>query len=86
MCIFSDLKVFLKKVNGEPGEGIHKYRVLNIAILDVIGTILMSYLFSKLFKVSFPLILLVAFLTGIAMHRIFDVRTTIDKLLFPRPS
>ena len=72
-----------KNFFGKPHEGIHKYRICNIAIVDVILTIFLAliiYLFIPEYNYFYILILL--FLLGIILHRIFCVRTTIDKLLF----
>jgi hypothetical protein len=73
-----------KNALGEPGKGIHSYRVFGIAIADVIMTIIGAFLISYFFKFSFIKTLLILFLTGIVLHRLFCVRTTVDKLLFPR--
>jgi len=74
-----------KNALGEPGKGIHSYRLFGLAIADVIMTIIASFLISYFFKFSFIKTLLILFLTGIVLHRFFCVRTTIDKLLFPHP-
>ena len=74
-----------KNALGEPGKGIHSYRLFGVAIADVIMTIVVAFFISYFFKFSFIKTLLVLFLTGIVLHRVFCVRTTIDKLLFPRP-
>jgi hypothetical protein len=71
-----------KNALGEPGKGIHSYRLFGVAIADVIMTIIAAFLISYFFKFSFIKTLLVLFLTGIVLHRLFCVRTTIDKLLF----
>jgi uncharacterized membrane protein len=71
-----------KNALGEPGKGIHSYRLFGVAIADVIMTIIGAFLISYFFKFSFIKTLLVLFLTGIVLHRLFCVRTTIDKLLF----
>ena len=63
-------------------EGAHKYRLFDIAIVDVIMTIGGAYLISKYAKQDFKLILTIFVLLGIIMHRLFCVKTTIDKLLF----
>ena len=77
LCAYSD-------IFGKPNTGLHAYRVFNIAIIDVVATIGVSYLIyiylSK--KINFTLILLLMFMLGIILHRLFCVRTTIDKLLF----
>ena len=72
-----------KNVLGEPGKGIHSYRIYNIAILDVIGTIIGAYILYLFFpKYNYFFILLCLFLLGIILHRIFCVPTTIDKFIF----
>ena len=67
---------------GAPNTGSHKYRILNIAIIDVIATIFVVFIISKAFKYNFKNVLIILFLVGIIAHRLFCVRTTIDKLLF----
>jgi hypothetical protein len=71
-----------KNIIGMPGEGIHSYRIFNIAILDVLVTIMLGYIISLFTKYKFVTVLVVLFLLGIISHRVFCVRTTIDKLLF----
>jgi fatty acid desaturase len=71
-----------KDILGKPKEGVHKYRIFNIAIVDVILTILLALFISYIFKFNFWITLLIIFLIGILAHRIFCVRTTIDKILF----
>ena len=71
-----------KNALGEPGKGIHSYRLFGVAIADVIMTIIGAFLIAYFFKLSFIKTLLVLFLTGIVLHRLFCVRTTLDKLLF----
>lgn len=72
-----------KNILGKVGEGIHSHRFINLAIMDVLLTILGSYLLSLIFQWNFWITLIVVFILGIILHRIFCVRTTIDKLLFP---
>ena len=72
-----------KNALGEPGKGIHSYRLFGVAIADVIMTIVGAFLISYFFKFSFIKTLLVLFLTGIVLHRLFCVRTTVDKLIHP---
>jgi len=68
---------------GIPNKGIHSYRFLNLAIADVIMTIIVAMLISYIFKISFIYTAISLFILGIILHRLFCVRTTIDKLLFP---
>lgn len=73
-----------KDALGIPGKGIHSYRIFNIAIADVIMTIIGAYILSLVFKTPFTYTLISLFILGIILHRIFCVRTTIDKLLFDK--
>jgi hypothetical protein len=73
-----------KDIFGKVGEGVHSYRVFNIAIVDVIATIIMAYLL-KIFvfpKRSFLKLTIILFLLGIILHRLFCVKTTVDKYIF----
>jgi uncharacterized membrane protein (DUF373 family) len=72
----------LKNIFGEPRKGIHKYRIADIAIVDVVGTIVVSWLISYFMQYSFWKTLTVLFLLGIILHRLFNVRTKIDTKLF----
>ena len=71
-----------KDALGKPKTGIHSYRIFNIAIADVIMTIIASLIISYFFKFNFWITLIILFLLGILLHRIFCVKTTVDKILF----
>ena len=76
LCPYKDLL-------GKVGEGAHSYRVANIAIVDVLLTIAAAFILHFLFPMYSVLsIAVVLFLLGIILHRLFCVRTTIDRLLF----
>ena len=84
-----------KDILGKPDEGLHSIRIFNIAIIDVLLTIAFAgaiyYLVGWIWGfnnkwISFWWILIGCFVLGIILHRLFCVRTTIDKLLFPRNS
>ncbi len=68
---------------GMPKQGVHSYRFINLAIVDVIMTIIGAYLISNAFGYSFWIILGILFISGIVLHRLFCVQTTLDKILFP---
>ena len=78
MCIFKKYK----DIFGKPNMGIHSYRFLNIAIIDLLLTLILSYIISYVFNKPFIFVFLFLFLFGIILHRLFCVKTTIDKLLF----
>ena len=71
-----------KDILGKPKEGIHKYRIFNIAIVDVIMTLIGAYIIAYFTNYSFLTVSIILFLLGIFLHRIFCVRTTVDKWLF----
>lgn len=71
-----------KDALGIPGEGVHSIRVFNIAIVDVVLTFLVAFLIWLFIRRGFWIILLIFFISGIVLHRIFCVRTTIDKFIF----
>jgi hypothetical protein len=73
-----------KNALGVPEKGVHSYRLFGLAIADVIMTILGALFISFFFKTKFVYTLVLLFVLGIALHRIFCVRTTVDKLLFPQ--
>ncbi len=72
-----------KNALGVPGKGIHSYRLFGVAIADVIMTIIAALLISFFFKTNLMYTMICLFLLGIVLHRLFCVRTTIDKVLFP---
>ena len=71
-----------KDALGIPNKGLHQYRIFNIAIFDVFLTIIVALIISYIFNINFLLTVIILFLLGIIMHRIFCVKTTIDKILF----
>ena len=80
-----------KNLFGEINTGIHSIRIFNIAIFDVLSTILFAIVFYHIVIVNILnlsgtiklwMVIVVMFLLGILLHRLFCVRTTIDKLLF----
>ena len=72
----------MNTIFGEPGKGIHSYRLFGVAIVDVIMTIVAAAIISKMFSISFLVVLVILFILGIVLHRLFDVKTTIDTAIF----
>lgn len=72
-----------KNIFGEPNTGPHRYRLFDIALVDVAATIALAYVI-QLYNPTYdflPIVILL-FILGILLHRVFCVRTTIDKLIF----
>jgi len=72
-----------KNIIGEPRTGLHQYRLFDISVFDVGVTVFAGLLFSEIFKWNVWYTLGGLFLIGIIIHRMFCVRTTVDKVLFP---
>lgn len=72
-----------KDIIGKPDSGLRKYRIFDIAILDAVVTIIGAYLIALFFKWPLLYTIIVVFIIGIISHRVFCVRTGLDKKLFP---
>lgn len=75
-CKYSD-------VFGIPSKGVHSYRLFDVAIVDVVGTIIVAFILQIFFGGAYWKHVLILFMLSIVLHRSFCVRTTVDKLLFP---
>jgi hypothetical protein len=72
-----------KDIFGKPREGAHAYRILDIAVVDVVATVIVAFIINRVFGFIFWKSLVVLFIVGIISHRLFCVRTTVDKWIFP---
>lgn len=87
LCRFSDML-------GKPGEGVHSFRIFDIAVVDVIltfvGAFFIYFIIKTVLKIGginvnywlYIIILFLLFILGIILHRLFCVKTTVDKFLF----
>ena len=71
-----------KDALGVPGKGAHEH-FMGIAWKDTVATIISGILIAVIFKWNKIYTILGLFIIGIILHRLFCVRTTIDKFLFP---
>lgn len=71
-----------RNVFGKPHEGVHQYRILDIALIDLAFTVLFAWLFSIYNQQDFVKVLVVILIVGIFMHKLFGVKTTVDKFIF----
>lgn len=71
-----------KNALGAPNQGIHSYRFLGFAVVDVAATIFAAVAVSYFTKWNVGLTLAGIFLLGIAAHKLFCVETTLHKILF----
>lgn len=77
-CPFKEFK----NIFGKEGEGAHSIRLFNIAIVDVIFTIIGAYLINLYFKINFLIIFIILMIIAIILHRLFCVNTTLNKIIF----
>ena len=73
-----------RNIFGRPGKGIHRFRIGNIAIVDVLFTLLLAKFIEIVFfpKGHYLTIVLIIFIVGVFFHLIFNVKTTVQKFLF----
>ena len=71
-----------KDILGKPNTGVHFLRLFDIAIFDVLLTVLLGYVIHLLTKVNLYIILVSVFVWGIIVHRLFCVKTKVDRILF----
>lgn len=71
-----------KHIFGKEGEGVHSVRVMDFAVVDVVGTIIGAVILAWVIDVNPLLMIVFAFVVGILFHRLFCVNTTLNKLIF----
>jgi hypothetical protein len=79
----SGMKKYFDKIIGVPNVGIHSYRIFNVAYMDVIIVLLGAILIAWAMKWSYIKTIISVFIFGVIVHRMFCVRSTVDKWLFP---
>lgn len=70
-----------KDVLGKAGSEEYT-RIFTVRLMDLVTLFIGSYLIAYLFDFTFWKTLLVIFISGIIAHRMFCVRSAVDKLLF----
>jgi len=68
-----------KDIFGKVDEGVHKYKIFGISVVDTLATLLVSVIISILFKFNFLLVFIILFLIGEYLHCIFCVDTAVIK-------
>lgn len=72
-----------KDIFGEVGKGLHKYRIFGFAAVDIIATIVVAIIINWLIpKFNFLLLLIILFLLGIIVHKLFCVPTALNNMIF----
>jgi hypothetical protein len=76
-CIFEKYK----NLFGKPGENIHKYRLLDTAIIDYILAIFLAIFLAYLTKIPLVLTTITVFIISIILHMLFCVNTSALRFL-----
>ena len=71
-----------KNTFGKPSEGIHSYKINDVAVFDVAMTFGASYFISKQLNSNFINTSVFIFLSGVAVHKYFGVETGLNKKIF----
>jgi hypothetical protein len=71
-----------KYIFGVPGTGIHRFRFLDTAIVDYLGTIVLAMIVTKVTKVPLVISTILMFVLGILFHYLFCLSTGTEMWLF----
>ena len=66
---------------GVEGKGVHRFRVLDTAIVDYLLTLMMAFLSAYFLHIPLVLSTIVWFIMGVVFHMLFDVKTNTLKML-----
>ncbi len=68
-----------KNLFGKPREGLHAYRLFDVAIVDVLATLFLSVLLSRyVVNYSWYTVFIFLVLISIPIHRLFCVKTVLS--------
>lgn len=70
-----------RDIFGKPNTGSHSLRIFDIALIDVLETGLVAWVISYYTSRSFLPVLGMLFFLGVLLHRVFCVKTKIDRFL-----
>ena len=70
-----------KDIFGKPGEGVHAYRFLGVAIVDVLFTFLLAYAIHHFAGTGFWITLTALVILALALHWAFCVKTSVTVYL-----
>lgn len=71
-----------KHIFGEEKKQFHSLRIFDIAVGDVIGTIIIGILIAYVFKINTLVTCFGLFVLAICLHRLFCVNTKINTIIF----
>ena len=66
MCYFAKYR----DIFGKSGEGVHSFRIFDIAVVDVVSTVLIGVWISYYWGFKLWKVLAILFISGILLHRL----------------
>ena len=72
----------LSDIFGAPGTGVHSVRLGGVAVIDVALSLMLALCIALATQQSLARVTLYVFAARIALHRLFNVRTTVDRAIF----
>ena len=72
----------LSDIFGAPGTGVHSMRFGGVAVIDVALSLILALCIALATRQNLTKVALYVFAAGIALHRLFNVRTTVDRAIF----
>lgn len=73
-----------RNIFGQAREGVHSYRYMDVAIIDVVLTIVCAVCVSRYYGYCLWKTIFVFFILGTLMHRLFCVNTKVNTMIFGR--
>ena len=76
------------QILGKVGEGVHRYRLFDFAIVDVLFTFVLAFIVTLFIRhilkksIEYWKVLIGCFISGILAHYIFCVDTKLNTLIF----
>lgn len=71
-----------RHVFGEERKGFHSFRIFDIAVGDLLLTILLAFSVSKAYNTNFFTTLFITLVIAVFIHRLFCVNTKINTIIF----
>lgn len=71
-----------RHIFGEERKKFHSLRIFDVAIGDVVGTIIIGVLIAHIFQINTLITCFGLFVVAIFLHRLFCVKTRINTILF----
>jgi hypothetical protein len=71
----------LKDIFGKPRTGPHSFRIFDVAVVDVLGTIGLAWLLVRFTGMDFVSALIIMFIAGSALHALVGVRTKFTEII-----